>query len=126
MHDKRKVNISTVAKKIANNGILVLCRNCSTVLCNASDIAYREPSYYCICKNFIRTKINTNGLKYSCSNVTCCQELGVYVIFKGSLVKEGYILQIKSIKFKYPNGKIESYNQWSKVPFEVNQALSLA
>jgi hypothetical protein len=126
MHvDKQTQKCVPVQKKRMNN-IKVQCRNCSEILCNVSDLAYRAPSYYCISKHFSVSKVTVNyqKSKFNCSNPTCGKELGQFVLFKGLNIQEAFILQIKAIKFEFPDKTIKLYNQWSKIEFEIEKMQS--
>lgn len=94
----------------------VHCRRCSEPLFPATDLKFREPSYYSTNVAFQQKVANSSGLR--CANTTCGSELGQRI----PLRKGGYLfmMNIKSIMFA-KNGRagFDTPSKWSNIGFKV-------
>ena len=100
--------------------IFVLCKDCSELLCLANELRYREPNYLCHTSSFqTKIKVDYHSQKFSCKNVSCQRDLGRTLVFAKGNLRLSFMLDIKGIKFKYDESKVEVYKQWSKIPFSV-------
>ena len=95
--------------------VTIHCKDCSRKLFTGSDMVHREPSYFCTSEKFIRDCIKVNGKtrKFTCSDMSCCRELGRLVDFRNRLPM--HMIEIKGIKLLMPDGSYVSVSKWSKV-----------
>lgn len=94
----------------------VLCRDCGTFLFNGDNLRFREPSYYCICQNFITNLciIDTDTKKFSCSVESCNRVLGQIVPIRKILVPY-FMIEIKAIKVRMPDNQIKLFSKWKQL-----------
>jgi hypothetical protein len=119
-HQKQDNVIET--NRMSSNGIFILCKDCSEVLCQASELRYREPSYICASENFEKKiKVDYTAARFYCRNKSCERELGKTLIFAKGKKREAFIVDIKGVKFIFHGKTIESYSKWSKIPFNVTE-----
>lgn len=94
----------------------VHCRRCSEPLFPATDLKFREPSYYSTNVTFQQKVINSAGL--CCTNTACGFELGQRI----PLRRGGYLfmMHIKSIKFaRKGRAGFDTPAKWSNIGFKV-------
>ncbi|CAF0722745.1 unnamed protein product [Brachionus calyciflorus] len=98
----------------------VHCRDCSQFLFNGSNLRYREPSYFSICKLFKDNMINVDisKQKFFCSVKSCGKELGRLVQIRNS--SPLYMIDIKGITFKFPGNKMVPYSKWSGISSQIS------
>lgn len=100
----------------------VHCRHCSTALFPASDLKFREPSYYSVNPKFqtsLVRQLDHRQPNIHCSKSDCGKELGQKIYLKnGSFL---YMINIKGVKFaKMGRDGFDSPSKWSKIEFQVN------
>lgn len=102
----------------------VHCRECGVGLFPATDLRFREPSYYSINAEFIRRAIRVQDTDlpskvFYCAHASCGYELGREVAMRrGSPL---YMIDIKGVKFANKNkpGNFIVHAKWSKIEFNV-------
>ena len=121
-------NLSSSSKpvqepKYSPHSIKIHCRDCSRELFKASDLKYREPSYFCLNAQFIETKIKVDSStkKFFCSDGSCNKELGRLVEFKSKQTL--HMIEIRGIKFVDQFGNAKNVSKWNKAKelFQINE-----
>lgn len=100
----------------------VHCRECGVRLFNASEIRYREPSYYCMSKEFALNSIRLDEetKKFYCVKESCGKELGRQIMLRRG--DPLHMIEIKGIKFAkkgHTSTQFEVYSKWNKVTLEM-------
>lgn len=102
----------------------VHCRECGVGLFPATDLRFREPSYYSINIEFIRRAIRVEDTDLSskvfhCARASCGNELGREVAMRRG--QPLYMIDIKGVKFANKNkpGNFIVHAKWSKIEFNV-------
>lgn len=99
----------------------IFCRDCGTFLFNGDNLRFREPSYYCTCQNFIKSlsRIDTSKKIFYCCVKSCERVLGKIVPIRNRLVPY-FMIDIKAIKFRWPDNKIKLFSKWNKLREKVS------
>lgn len=118
---KENQNLQSILIDTSNRNLIesslvqVHCRDCSKLLFNAKHLRYREPSFYCVCKEFAMYQIELDepNQKFYCSDKSCKKLLGRLVPMRKS--SPLYMIDISGIKFQMPSKRIQIFKQWMDV-----------